>query len=118
MTSSIQVIAKNDSIADILLTGLGIKISGLSEVILSDQFEFVEISGDNSLKDYVSTGQIIINDGIQDLTDIQEALLYIKERLEASDIDSIGWHEDTVFTSCVDFSVFIDINGNIMRSIL
>jgi hypothetical protein len=119
MTSSIQVIAKNDSTADIFLTDLGIKISGLSEVVLSDQFEFAEISGGDSLKVYVGNGQIIINDGTQDLTDPQAGLFHIKERLEASDVEEvIGWHEDTVFTSCIDFSVFIDINGNVMRSIL
>jgi hypothetical protein len=118
MTSSIQVIAKNDSTADIFLTDLGIKIPGLSEVALSNQFEFAEISGGDSLKTYVGNGQIIINDGTQDLTDPQAGLLHIKERIEADDVEGTAWHEDTVFTSCIDFSVFIDINGNVMRSIL
>ena len=40
------------------------------------------------------------------------------DTLEYSDIEGEGWHEDTIFTSCIDFSVMIDINGNVMRSIL
>lgn len=118
MASSIPVIAKNDSTADIFLENLGITIPAFSEIVLSDQFEFVEISGDDSLKVYVTNGQIIINNGLQDLTDPSEALLYIKERLGTGDISGEAWSEDTIFTSYIDFSAFIDINGNVMRSIL
>lgn len=39
-------------------------------------------------------------------------------KLIYSDLAGTGWNEDTIFTSCIDFSVFIDINGNVMRSIL
>ena len=70
------IIAKNDSTSVITIDDLGIEISESGEVTLSDISNLSEIISSIDLKSLVSSGSIIINNGINDLN-ISDGLKYI-----------------------------------------
>ena len=62
------VIAKNNSGSLQTVEDLGISIADSSQVTLSDQFTFDTLAGSDSLRDLVSAGDLVINDGSSDLS--------------------------------------------------
>lgn len=71
-----SIIAKNITDSDKFIDDLGINISSLSEVELSTIFKRSEIATSNDLKTYVTNSEIVINNGIEDLS-VQEGLKHI-----------------------------------------
>ena len=61
------VIAKNTTTSDIMLEGLGIAIPGSSVINLTDSFEWHKIASLDYLKIKVELGEVVLNDGINDL---------------------------------------------------
>ena len=62
------VFVKNTTILDIVLEDLGIIIPGSSIMNLTETFEFYEITSSDDLKNQISDGNVIINDGVVDLS--------------------------------------------------
>lgn len=62
------IIVKNQTVSDIILEDLGITIPGSSNIILTETFEFCEIIDSKDLKSYIDSDDIIINDGLVDLS--------------------------------------------------
>lgn len=63
------VIAKNQTASPIFLTRLGITVpASPTPITLTDFASFYEISADADLNSQVNSGNIIINDGVSDLT--------------------------------------------------
>jgi len=73
---SIIVVAKNNTASEYFIEDLGIGISGTGQVNLTDLFDFFEIIDSIDLKTGVSSGDIIINDGTNDLN-IVDGLAHI-----------------------------------------
>ena len=76
MTTWKDIIAINDTTSDIFLEDLGLTIPASSQEPLHEQFEFSEISNADYLKIQVTAGNIIINDGTENLL-VEDALDYI-----------------------------------------
>ena len=57
------VFVKNTTIVDIVIEDLGIIIPGSSITNLTETFEFYEITSSDDLKNQISAGDLIINDG-------------------------------------------------------
>jgi len=70
------VIVKNITGSSIFIEDLGIEVLGNDQLILSELFEFEDISGSNDLKDLVNNDTFIINDGTSDLSK-SNSLLHI-----------------------------------------
>lgn len=74
------VIAKNQTGSDIDLTRLGVRVPALGDLTLSGTADapatYIECTQDESLEVAVSSGDIIINDGVNDLS-TAEALVYL-----------------------------------------
>lgn len=71
------VIAKNTTISGITIPDLaGVTISGGDSVALSDMFELYEISSSEDILPYISTVDIVINDGDKDLS-VSDGIKYI-----------------------------------------
>lgn len=68
MSAMWQVIVKNNSASDIAIDDLGISIPANSNIDLSLQYSFDTIAGSDSLRDLVSAGQLVINNGTTDLS--------------------------------------------------
>ena len=62
------VFVKNTTILDIIIEDLGIIIPGSSIMNFTETYEFFEITTSDDLKNQISNGNIIINDGIIDLS--------------------------------------------------
>ncbi len=62
------VIAKNSSGSTVVLSNLGTEILNGTQLTLSDYFEYSDITDDKELEGFVLSGDIIINDGITDLS--------------------------------------------------
>lgn len=69
-------IIKNNELTDYVLEDLGISIPASGQVNLSDQFTFEQISESYDLKQAISDGDLIVNDGTSDITDVTQALYY------------------------------------------
>lgn len=78
------IIAKNNKVSAILLEDLGIEIPGSGQENLTTYFTKVDISEGKDLKSKVSSGDIIINDGINDLS-ISDGLAHINFKTEYED---------------------------------
>lgn len=61
------IIAKNNTKEDIIIDDLGITISTSKATNLTDIYNLIEIIISKDLEIEVSAGNIIINDGLQDL---------------------------------------------------
>ena len=99
------VIAKNnDSTAIITIDDLGISIGASIQITLSDQFTYEELADSDDLRQYVEDGDIVINDGSDDLsaangvkflTFIQHKYLsdnhYTKTEISTSGQSSVHW---------------------------
>ncbi len=72
------VIAKNTTTLDMILEDLGIIIPGSSIIDLTETYDFYEITSSKSLKTQISNGNIIINDGVQDLS-VESSLKHVGE---------------------------------------
>ncbi len=64
------VIAKNSSGSDVVLSNLGTSIQNNTNLTLSDYFEYSDITDDKELEGYVNNGDLVINDGVSDLSSI------------------------------------------------
>jgi len=111
------IIAINDTTSEIFIEDLGIGIPANDQIALTDYFELWEISASGNLRTEITLETIIINDSISNLS-VEDATFHVRFRTVRDDVEGTAWHENTIFTSCVDFSVFININGHVMRSIL
>lgn len=99
------LIAKNsDSTAIVSIDDLGISIEAGSQITLSDQFEYDQIASSDDLRQLVDDGDIVINDGSDDLsaangvkylTFIHSKYLsdnhYTKTELSSSGQSSVHW---------------------------
>jgi hypothetical protein len=70
------VITKNNSGSTVVLSNLGTEILNGSELILSDFFEYSDISDDAELEQYVQNGDLVINNGSVDLS-ASEGVMYL-----------------------------------------
>ena len=74
------VIAKNQTVSDIDLTRLGVRVPASGQANLAGTTDapatYIEVTQDESLEAAVSAGDIVINDGTSDLT-TAEALVYL-----------------------------------------
>ena len=70
------IIAKNQTIGDIYLENVGLTIPGSGDITLTDFAHFYEIAADAVLNQAVVDGDVIINDGISDLS-LDESLAYL-----------------------------------------
>jgi hypothetical protein len=78
------IIAKNNTGSDIFLEDLGVTIPASSNRTLTDTIEVERITESDDLKTKVTSGDITINDGINDLS-ISDGLLHIKFETEYED---------------------------------
>ena len=62
------VIIKNSGGAPVEIADLGISIPASSQITMSDQFSFEEIAGSDDLRDLVTAGTLVLNDGSSDLS--------------------------------------------------
>ncbi len=62
------VIAKNSSGSTVVLSNLGTEILNGTQLTLSDYFEYSDITDDKELSGYVNGGDLVINDGVSDLS--------------------------------------------------
>jgi len=78
MSAYWTVIIKNysDSTSDIIVEDLGLPIAPGSQITLSDQFTYDEITGSNDLRELVETSELVVNDGSDDL-DVYEGIRWI-----------------------------------------
>ena len=61
----------NDSTSDIIVEDLGLPIASGSQITLSDQFTYDEITGSNDLRGLVETSELVVNDGLNDLDEYE-----------------------------------------------
>ena len=101
------VIVKNSG-SDQSIDDLGIIIPDSNQITLSDQFTYNEIANSDDLRSLVSSGDIVINDGINDLSPTDgvkflslenlkelEENYYSKTQLSTSGQSSIHWNNIT-----------------------
>lgn len=81
------VIAKNITVSNIIIEDLGIEIPSGAQIDLTEFFEKIEIGNSDDLDSKVSSGNIVINDGTNDLS-ITNGLKHINFETE---------YEDSVF---------------------
>jgi len=62
------VIIKNNSGSDQTIEDLGLVIADGDTVTLSDEYTYDEIAGSDDLRDLVSNGDLVVNDGTNDLS--------------------------------------------------
>lgn len=67
---------KNDTTADLLIEDLGFVLQGLEDNLSSDQFSYSQLCDSEDLKDLVNSGDVVVNDGTEDLT-ISEAIKFL-----------------------------------------
>jgi hypothetical protein len=84
-----QIIAINDSSAEVFINDLGISIPISSQRDLFIEFDLEELDKSADLKTVVSAGSITINDGDRNLA-IDEALSHLKIESEWSDYEDEG----------------------------
>lgn len=70
------VIAKNQTGSDIDLTRTGLRVPASSQLTLTDFVTYTECTEDESLVTAVTAGDIVINDGVEDLSTVK-ALDYL-----------------------------------------
>lgn len=84
------IIVKNVTLSDIFIDDLGITIAASgspgSSITLSDLYTTFEIVESTDLQSEVATGDIVINDGTDDLS-VSEGLNHLKIETELEDID-------------------------------
>ncbi len=83
------VIAKNNTVSDIMLTELGIVLPGSDQLNLTDQFELNDIIECDTLEDNISNGNITINDGTDDLS-MANSLKHVDYETEYEDEQNPG----------------------------
>ena len=80
--AAITIVAKNVTLGDINIEDMGFSLSPSgtpgSTRVLTDFYELFEISSSDMLIQYVSAGDVIINDGSEDLSVI-DALYFLQE---------------------------------------
>lgn len=88
------VIVKNTSGGDLELEDFGIELIASAQRTLSDEFELVDIASSQQLRDLVSSGDITINDGTQDLSaadGLKAVTIESQYEDEANDPSPSGW---------------------------
>ena len=93
------IIAKNNTSSAIPLDDLGVEVPGSGQRNLTDNFSKNEISASVDLDTFVSSGDITINDGTNDLS-ITDGLKHINfetEHEDADGIDGVAIYNDGVY---------------------
>lgn len=91
------IITTNNSAGSISIEDLGITLSAFNSIILTDIFNIIEIVSSKDLKDNVLTGDVGINDGINDL-DILNGLDHISIYTKHEDSENIdGGHFQEIY---------------------
>lgn len=62
------IIAKNQTAGNILIDDLGLNVPALSQVIITDYVTYLEAAVSQDLEVEISAGNIILNDGVSDLS--------------------------------------------------
>jgi hypothetical protein len=62
------VIAKNSSGSTVVLSNLGTEILNGTQLTLSDYYEYSDLTDDKELENFISNGDLVINDGTNDLS--------------------------------------------------
>jgi hypothetical protein len=78
MTTTVTIIAKNETAGDLALSDLPVpdnKIPASGQVTLTDYANVSEIQADPELRVHIDAGNAIINDGVRDLTQTQSQYL-------------------------------------------
>ncbi len=102
------LVIKNNGGSDQIIEDLGISIPSTSQLTLSDQFNYARLCDSDYLRDLVSAGTLVVNDGISDLSaangvlyltiqntkDLEEKY-YTKIELSASGNSIIHWDNIT-----------------------
>lgn len=88
------VIAKNITNEDIFISDLGFTISANSERNLSDNFPMEQIASSEELRNFISSNDIIINDGYRNLSKI-DGLRHVRFETEHEDEDFVDKHKLT-----------------------
>lgn len=78
------IIAKNVTLGEIFLDDLGVSIAASSSLTLTLIFQKRFITDSQDLKDQVSSGDIVINDGTEDLS-VEDGLFHIKFETQYED---------------------------------
>jgi len=86
MPKIIKILVKNNSGAEVFIDDLGISIPDSSERDLIIEFDLEELNKSEDLQNHVSSGDLIINDGLNDL-DIPTALAHLAVESEWSDYE-------------------------------
>ena len=94
------IIAKNNTSSAIPLDDLGVEIPGSGQRDLTLTFSVVDIYSSTELRDNVQSGDITINDGIEDL-DIEDSLAHINFETEYEDVDPVATEEQPDSTSVI-----------------
>jgi len=114
MTTWKDIIAINDTTADIFLEDLGLTILASSQVSLHEQFEFSEIANADPLKVQVTAGNIIINDGTSNLS-IADGLNYIdywgKYEYDSEQAYIEGFEREDQYLDYDDTYKYLDISN-------
>lgn len=101
------IIATNSSASDISIEDLGITLPAFSSIVLTDIFSLIDIVISKDLKDKVSSGIIVINDGLNDL-DIINGLDHLSIHTNHEDSENIDGGQP--------YEIFLDdqvVNGGI-----
>ena len=75
------VILKNNSGSNVVITDLGMEIGNGQQITLSNYFNYSEIADSSVLQNLVSTGILIINNGISDLSATDGANYIIRDNI-------------------------------------
>jgi len=67
MATMWDLIIKNDGVSAVEIVDLGITVDATSQVDFAELFTYDEIAGSDNLRDEVSAGNLVVNDGTQDL---------------------------------------------------
>jgi len=108
MAELYTVIIKNNTATDRVIEELGITILGNTTYNMSEQFDYHEIFGAETLRDFVSNGNLVVNNGTSDLSAVDgydwievlntynaKDLFYTKSQLQTSGDSSIHWDNIT-----------------------
>ena len=75
------VIAKNNSGSTVVLSNLGTEILNGDQLVLSDFYEYSDITDDTELFGFVENGDLVINDGNVDLSNLDGANFITRDNL-------------------------------------
>ena len=81
------VVLKNNSGSTVVLEEFGIEIANTTQIVLSDYFDYSDISDSKELDDLLSAGTLVLNDGTSDLNAV-DAVNYVKRDNIHNDLET------------------------------